>query len=48
MTMAKRPIGWTEICVSEVSFGCASIGNLYREITDEVAQGIVTLMSVVI
>lgn len=36
--MKTNPIGRTGIAVTEISFGCASIGNLYRAISDETAQ----------
>lgn len=32
--MKTKQIGSTNVRVSEISFGCASIGNLYRKITD--------------
>ena len=32
--MKTRPIGRTGLRVTEISFGCASIGNLYREVSD--------------
>jgi D-threo-aldose 1-dehydrogenase len=38
--MDVKKIGNTEIDVTRVSFGCASIGNLYRKISDEDAQDI--------
>lgn len=38
--MKTKPIGRTGIAVTEVSFGCASIGNLYRTVTDEAAQAV--------
>ena len=31
-------IGQTDVTVTQVSFGCASIGNLYREVSDARAQ----------
>lgn len=36
--MRTRRIGHTAVEVTEISFGCASIGNLYREISDDDAQ----------
>lgn len=36
--MKRNRIGTTDVWVSDVSFGCASIGNLYREISDAQAQ----------
>lgn len=35
--MKQRTIGRTGLQVSEVSFGAAQIGNLYREVPDEIA-----------
>ena len=34
MSLDTRQIGQTDVRVTPVSFGCASIGNLYREATD--------------
>lgn len=34
MTFERRQIGQTNMHVTSVAFGCASIGNLYRETTD--------------
>lgn len=34
MSLDTRQIGQTDVRVTSVSFGCASIGNLYREATD--------------
>ena len=36
--MKTRPVGKTNLQVSEISFGCAPLGNLYRPVTDEAAQ----------
>lgn len=36
--MKTNRIGRTGVTVTAISFGCASIGNLYRQITDETAQ----------
>ena len=36
--MKTRKIGRTDVQVTEVSFGTASTGNLYREVSDEDAQ----------
>ena len=36
--METRPIGQTGLRVTSVSFGCSSIGNLYRAVTDENAR----------
>jgi D-threo-aldose 1-dehydrogenase len=33
--MKTRPVGKTDLKISEISFGCAPLGNLYRPITDE-------------
>lgn len=38
--MEKRPVGKTRLEVTDVSFGCASIGNLYRKISDEEALAV--------
>ena len=38
--MKTNRIGKTDIAVTELSFGCASIGNLYRETTDEEAGAV--------
>lgn len=38
--MKTEPVGRTGIEVTEVSFGCASIGNLYRAVSDEAAQDV--------
>ncbi|WP_425101040.1 aldo/keto reductase [Tropicibacter sp. S64] len=38
--MKTRSIGKTGIRVTSVSFGCASIGNLYRIVSDEDAQAV--------
>jgi D-threo-aldose 1-dehydrogenase len=38
--MKTNRIGRTAVEVTEVSFGCASIGNLYREVTDDAAQAV--------
>lgn len=38
--MKTRRIGKSRVEVTEVSFGCASIGNLYREVSDEDAQAV--------
>ncbi|WP_156830965.1 aldo/keto reductase [Kaistia granuli] len=36
--MAKRPLGRTGLDVTEISFGGASIGNLYRAVSNEAAH----------
>jgi D-threo-aldose 1-dehydrogenase len=36
--MKTRPVGKTDLQVSEISFGCAPLGNLYRPVTEEAAQ----------
>lgn len=36
--MKTNRVGQTDVSVTEVSFGCASIGNLYREVSDTQAQ----------
>ena len=38
--MKTNRIGRTAVDVTEVSFGCASVGNLYREITDDDARAV--------
>ncbi|MDD7973779.1 aldo/keto reductase [Roseinatronobacter alkalisoli] len=38
--MKSRLIGTSGVAVPELAFGCASIGNLYREVTDEDAQSV--------
>ncbi len=37
MTFETRQIGKTNVRVSSMSFGCASIGNLYQEVSDDAA-----------
>ena len=36
----RRRLGRTDIQVSPIAFGCASVGNLYSAISDEHAQGV--------
>ncbi|WP_417818541.1 aldo/keto reductase [Tritonibacter scottomollicae] len=38
--MKTRHVGRTGLAVSELSFGCASIGNLYREVTEADADAV--------
>lgn len=38
--MKTRAIGKTDLQVSEISFGCAPLGNLYRPLTDEAAEDV--------
>ncbi|WP_102226761.1 aldo/keto reductase [Acidimangrovimonas sediminis] len=38
--MKTNRIGRTDVAVTEVAFGCASIGNLYREVTEDEAQAV--------
>ncbi|MDU9005620.1 aldo/keto reductase [Sedimentitalea todarodis] len=38
--MRLNRIGTTDVKVTEISFGCASIGNLYRAATDQEAQDV--------
>ncbi|MBE9638308.1 aldo/keto reductase [Salipiger mangrovisoli] len=38
--MKTRQIGKTGVEVTEVSFGCASIGNLYRKVSDAEAEAV--------
>ena len=40
MTLPTRPIGRTDLAVTEISFGAAPIGNLYRPVTDEDAHAV--------
>lgn len=40
MTFETRQIGYTATKVTSVAFGCASIGNLYRETTDAEAHAV--------
>ena len=35
--MKTNRIGGTAVQVSEISFGCAGIGNLFRKVSDEAA-----------
>ncbi len=39
--MKTNRIGKTDVTVTEVSFGCASIGNLYHAVTDAQAQEVI-------
>lgn len=41
--METRPIGRTGLKVTSVSFGCASIGNLYRRVSDADARTVLDL-----
>ncbi len=36
--MKTRPVGKTDLQITEISFGCAPLGNLYRPITEDAAQ----------
>lgn len=36
--MKTRPVGKTDLRITEISFGCAPLGNLYRPITEEAGQ----------
>ncbi|MCK5748763.1 MAG: aldo/keto reductase, partial [Oricola sp.] len=38
--MKTRKIGRTDVEVTEIALGCASIGNLYREIGEDQAQAV--------
>ena len=40
MTFETRQIGKTAVRVSSISFGCASIGNLYQEVSDQDATDV--------
>lgn len=42
MSMKTRPVGQTGLSVTELSFGCASIGNLYREVSEAEATAVLT------
>ncbi|MEP5153682.1 aldo/keto reductase, partial [Planktotalea sp.] len=35
-----RRVGQTEVMVTPMSFGCASIGNLYAEVSDDQAADV--------
>ncbi len=39
--MKTNRIGTTDVMVTETSFGCASIGNLYHSVTDTEAQAVI-------
>jgi D-threo-aldose 1-dehydrogenase len=39
-SMKTRPVGKTGLQISEISFGCAPLGNLYRPITEEAAHNV--------
>lgn len=36
--MKTRPVGKTDLQITEISFGCAPLGNLYRPVTEEAAH----------
>lgn len=38
--MKTRPVGKTDLKITEISFGCAPLGNLYRPITEEAGQDV--------
>lgn len=38
--LKTRTVGKTDLQVSEISFGCAPLGNLYRPVTEEAAQDV--------
>jgi D-threo-aldose 1-dehydrogenase len=40
MNLQSRAVGQTDLRVTDVSFGCASIGNLFREVSDADAQAV--------
>lgn len=40
--MKTRQVGRTDLAVSELSFGCASIGNLYREASEADVEAVLT------
>lgn len=40
--MKTRPIGKTDLQISEIGFGCAPLGNLYRPVTEEAAQDVLS------
>lgn len=38
--MKTRPVGKTDLQISEISFGCAPLGNLYRPVSEEDAEAV--------
>jgi D-threo-aldose 1-dehydrogenase len=40
--MKNRAIGKTDLEVTEISFGCAPLGNLYRPVTEEAVNDVLT------
>ncbi|MEH6833180.1 MULTISPECIES: aldo/keto reductase [Falsihalocynthiibacter] len=40
--LQSRPLGTTDVTVSHISFGCASIANLYARVTDKAAQDVLS------
>lgn len=38
--MKRKPIGRSRVEVTEISFGCSGLGNLYRRIDDETAMAV--------
>ncbi len=38
--MKVNRIGQTDVAVTEISFGCSGLGNLYRKLEDEAAQAV--------
>ena len=41
VTLATRPLAHRPVRLTELSLGCAQLGNLYRAITDEQARATV-------
>ena len=39
--MKERQVGSTNLMVGEIGVGCGTLGNLYREITDEMAEAVI-------
>lgn len=38
--MKTRPVGKTDLNITEISFGCAPLGNLYRPLSEQAAQDV--------
>jgi D-threo-aldose 1-dehydrogenase len=39
--MKERQVGSTSLMVGEIGVGCGALGNLYREVTDEMAEAVI-------
>jgi D-threo-aldose 1-dehydrogenase len=39
--MKERQVGSTGLMVGEIGVGCGTLGNLYREVTDEMAEAVI-------